>query len=334
MAKPRIFVSSTYIDLKHTRRHIEAFIKQMGYESVLFESGDIPFHFDQPLDISCYGEIETCHMLILIIGGKYGSATSEQEDTGDTQTNNEKIAFYNSITKKEYITAREKNIPIFIFVEKGVFSEYETFKKNRMNSTISYAHVDNVNIFKLLDDIISQRNNNYVKGFENFDDITTWLKEQWAGIFADFLSKKSTDINIKNLQQQIVELKEITGSLKVYNEALLKSTNVQGGDELIKREDEKLKFSKALRFKKHPLIEYLLDRKELKISAIRLLQYFSETTDLKSFTKKLGWTLKEFSELGPLATVDYLKLRNELLDENNELPNYDSESDQLIFETK
>ena len=121
MAKPRIFVSSTYIDLKHTRRHIEAFIKQMGYESVLFENGDIPFHFDQPLDISCYGEIETCHMLILIIGGKYGSSSSENEneekdEKKDEKKNNERIAFYNSITKKEYLTAREKNIPIFIFI--------------------------------------------------------------------------------------------------------------------------------------------------------------------------------------------------------------------------
>lgn len=43
MARPRIFVSSTYYDLKHIRSAMEVFIDSMGYESVLFESGEIPF---------------------------------------------------------------------------------------------------------------------------------------------------------------------------------------------------------------------------------------------------------------------------------------------------
>lgn len=328
MAKPRIFVSSTYIDLKHARRHIESFIKQMGYDSVLFENGDIPFHFDQALDVSCYAEIETCHMLILIIGGKYGSPVSDEEI--DTKKNNAKVLFYNSITKKEYSTAREKNIPIFIFVEKGVFSEYETFKKNRTSTNISYAHVDNVNIFKLLDDIISQRNNNYVKGFENFDEITQWLKEQWAGIFADFLSKRSIDVNMVSLQQQISELKEISGSLKVYNEALLKSTNVQGSEELIKQEDDKLRIRKALRLKKHPLMDYLINRKEIKIGPLKLYQFFNETSDLKGFAKKLGWTVNDYKDLAPVALIDYLKLRNEFLGENNDLPDEEEADIQIL----
>lgn len=41
--KPRIFVSSTYYDLKYIRNDLENFIKSFGYESVLFESGDIAF---------------------------------------------------------------------------------------------------------------------------------------------------------------------------------------------------------------------------------------------------------------------------------------------------
>ena len=76
MAKPRIFVSSTYYDLKHIRNSLEAFIDNLGYEAVLFESGDIPFHHDVPIDESCYVEIQTCHMLVLIIGGRYGSPSS------------------------------------------------------------------------------------------------------------------------------------------------------------------------------------------------------------------------------------------------------------------
>ena len=54
MAKPKIFVSSTYYDFKHIRKNIETFIEEMGYEPILFESGDIPFKHDQDLDKSCY----------------------------------------------------------------------------------------------------------------------------------------------------------------------------------------------------------------------------------------------------------------------------------------
>jgi hypothetical protein len=35
MAKPRVFVSSTYYDLKHLRSAIEAFIDSLGYEPIL-----------------------------------------------------------------------------------------------------------------------------------------------------------------------------------------------------------------------------------------------------------------------------------------------------------
>jgi hypothetical protein len=79
MAKPRVFVSSTYYDLRHIRDRLEAFIESFGYDPVLFESGDIPFHHDAPLDESCYAEIQTCHILILIVGGRYGSPSSDEK---------------------------------------------------------------------------------------------------------------------------------------------------------------------------------------------------------------------------------------------------------------
>ncbi len=62
MAKPRIFVSSTYYDLKHIRESIKSFIGGMGYEPVLFESGDIAFDHKESLDESCYKAIESCQI--------------------------------------------------------------------------------------------------------------------------------------------------------------------------------------------------------------------------------------------------------------------------------
>lgn len=64
--KPRIFVSSTYYDLKHIRNNVERFVNQYGFEPVLFESGNVFFEHDKDLDISCYNEVKLCHMMVLI----------------------------------------------------------------------------------------------------------------------------------------------------------------------------------------------------------------------------------------------------------------------------
>jgi hypothetical protein len=58
MAKLKIFLSSIYYDLKHIRRDLEQFIKQMGYEPVLNEKGNIPYGKDEELSKYCYKEVE------------------------------------------------------------------------------------------------------------------------------------------------------------------------------------------------------------------------------------------------------------------------------------
>lgn len=63
MAKPRIFVSSTFYDLKHIRSSVDNFIETLGYESILSEKGDIAYSFELPLDESCYREIENVDIL-------------------------------------------------------------------------------------------------------------------------------------------------------------------------------------------------------------------------------------------------------------------------------
>jgi hypothetical protein len=80
MARPRIFVSSTYYDLRHIRSSLELFIESLGYDSILSEKGDIAYLHDTPLDESCYREAASSDMLILIIGGRYGSEKSGGEN--------------------------------------------------------------------------------------------------------------------------------------------------------------------------------------------------------------------------------------------------------------
>ncbi|HRB97116.1 MAG TPA: DUF4062 domain-containing protein [Nitrosomonas sp.] len=293
MAKLRVFVSSTYYDLRHIRSSMEGFIESMGYEPVLFENGDIPFHHDISLAEACYNEVNNSHMLILIVGGRYGSATEERKKRTPNSTIEKMYETYNSVTRKEYETARTKDIPTFIFVERGVKAEYETFKSNRDNNTIKYAHVDSVNIFHLLDDILTQKKNNYVREFDKFEDIVIWLKEQWAGIFADLLLNKKDSATLRDMSVQLVELNQVTKSMKEYTESIMRKVKPDDFEKIITKEESKLRLNKAIRFREEPFIEYLChmfsDVNENKVvkSATEVLSAFEHSKSLDDFLKKL-----------------------------------------------
>ena len=111
MARPRIFVSSTYFDLRVLRADLERFIREMGYEAVMFERGHIPYGSEQALEEYCYREIASCDILISIIGGKFGSQSKDQKS---------------SISQREMKAAIDLGKTIYIFVEKSVQVEYRT----------------------------------------------------------------------------------------------------------------------------------------------------------------------------------------------------------------
>ncbi|MGA2207355.1 MAG: DUF4062 domain-containing protein [Terracidiphilus sp.] len=69
MAKPRVFISSTFYDLKYIRNEIEAFVRRIGYDPILNERRRIPYTGDRKLDESCYQEVENCDMVKPVMRG-------------------------------------------------------------------------------------------------------------------------------------------------------------------------------------------------------------------------------------------------------------------------
>lgn len=67
MAIPRIFISSTFYDLKHVREGLRNYIESLGYEAVLFEEGDILYKPKEKLDKSAYKEIENTQLVVFTL---------------------------------------------------------------------------------------------------------------------------------------------------------------------------------------------------------------------------------------------------------------------------
>lgn len=196
MAKPKVFISSTYYDLKYVREHLAALVEeQLGYDVVSFEQGDIAFAHNAPLDESCYRAAEASDIFVLIIGGRYGSRSSATNPkrnaefgTGGSASGSET---YQSVTETEYQRARARGVPVYVMVEKSVMAEYRTFLKNEGRALeIEWAHVDNPAVFKFLQRVESETHNNLIWAFDTLEQISVWLRDQWAGLFGDLLREK------------------------------------------------------------------------------------------------------------------------------------------------
>jgi len=258
VSRPRIFISSTYYDLQHIRSSMEDFINRMGYEAILSEKGRIAYDPDMPLDESCYREATASDIFVLIVGGKYGSSASDEKNDKTPEFYDR----YNSVTKKEYNAASSRDIPIYILVEKQVYSEYETYKKNMGNETVEYAHVDSINIFHLLEEILTKSKNNPVYQFERHIEIEDWLKEQWAGLFHELINRRSQQKQFSSLSDRVAELSSINSSLQRYMEEVISnvSDSSEDAERIIKSEKERLESDKKRRdFQKIKIINETIE---------------------------------------------------------------------------
>ena len=213
MAHPRVFISSTYYDLKNVRADLERYIKDRGFDPVLNERGQIPYGNDEKLEEYCYKEIEHCDILVSIIGGRRGSSSSHDPY---------------SISQKELKTAINLGRPVYIFVEKSVLAEYKTYEKNKESKDIEYAAVDDKSVYQFMDEVFSLPINNQVAPFETSSDITEYLQEQWSGLFQRLLSDAAR-------QRERILLEDLRGTVNTLNQLVTFLTEERrAGDQTIR----------------------------------------------------------------------------------------------------
>ncbi|MES2908976.1 MAG: DUF4062 domain-containing protein [Pseudomonadota bacterium] len=191
MAKPRVFVSSTFYDLRSVRDDLDRFIRGIGYEPVRHERGHISYGSDEKPESYAYREIDSCEILVCVIGGKYGTQSVD--------------SMY-SITQKELKTAIDLGKQIYVFIEDGVYHEHRHYLANKGIEGIRFTAVDNVKIHEFIEEVNALPKGNPIFPFSVSSDITHMLNEQWAGLFHRLLnesSAKSQTALIEELQRSL-----------------------------------------------------------------------------------------------------------------------------------
>ena len=196
MAIPRVFISSTFYDLKQVRDDLERFIKELGYEPVRHEAGAIPYGKDEKPEKYAYREVELCDILISIIGGRYGTESSE--------------AGPYSISQQELRTAIERGVQVFIFIERSVYAEYSTYKLNKDNENVKYSFVDDPRVYQFIEEVHSLPSNNPIAIFDTSSEIVRNLQAQWAGLFQRFLQEQQRLSEIRIID----EMKNVASTLR------------------------------------------------------------------------------------------------------------------------
>ena len=225
--KPRIFVSSTFYDLKYMRDDLSNFIRAHDFEPIMFEEGDVGYTPGKGLDESCYETMKTADMVVLIIGGNYGSPASGENKDG--------IEEYLSVTRKEFITAVKASIPAYVFIDASVYAEYGIYEENMQNieekkCEIRFKATKDINVFRFIKSIKTIGNISITE-FKKSGEIKSFLGKQWADMFKTYLKSLRENKDTLQVQDAIARLNTMMQQMEVMVNGLGKNVLKDESDE-------------------------------------------------------------------------------------------------------
>ena len=158
---PAVFVSSTCYDLSQVRANLREFIEHLGYEPVLSEYESFPVDSHEGTIDNCLNAVEAkADVFVLVVGNRYGSLGLDGQ----------------SVTNMEYLKAKAKGIPIYVFVLKKVYSLLPVWRDNP-DGNFSSA-VESNKVLAFIDDLT--KSSHWIYPFETANDITSALRIQFA----------------------------------------------------------------------------------------------------------------------------------------------------------
>jgi hypothetical protein len=175
-----------------------------------------------------------------------------------------------------------------------VYAEYQTFLRNKTNDGIEYADVDSVNVFSLIEDILTLRQNNAFTTFSKYTEIEDWLREQWAGYFRELLKRTTESRQIASLSSQVLELAEINKTLRTYLENLMRTVSPEQSEIVIEEESNRLNdLERRLMFENYIVLHgnnflKLLSDLRGETSHEEAREWIESATDKEDFVRKLN----------------------------------------------
>lgn len=179
--KPVIFVSSTCYDLKQIRTDMKEFLEgNYGFEAMLSEFDSFPVDPCVGTFENCLSNVDQCaDIFVLIVGNRYGHVLESGK----------------SITNLEYLHAKAKSIPMYVFVNKQIHNTLPIWRTNQSGDFSSV--VDNSKIFEFVASIYDECKQ-WIYTYDNARDIKMTLKNQFGLIFSDGLKYKTITTDSRN----------------------------------------------------------------------------------------------------------------------------------------
>lgn len=238
MAVPRVFISSTYYDLKEVRNNIGNFVLNLGYEPIMHERSSVAYMHDKPLEEDCYHELISCDIVVCIIGSKFGSQSSINEL---------------SITMNEIQNAINHRKKVYIFIAKEMYIENRTYEQNKGNSGFRSAYTDDLRVHEFICELRNNVKVHVISSFETTDEIINTLKTQFAGLFQNLLSRDASVTDVKvidDLNQSTELLKKIILEMNDINDSFFRKfdSTVLGNNYTVRRIEKCLNLHNAAIF--------------------------------------------------------------------------------------
>ncbi|MCY4372114.1 MAG: DUF4062 domain-containing protein [bacterium] len=168
---PNVFVSSTMYDLNHLRSQLRRFIESLGWIAVMAEHGSFAIDVNQTtVNNSRRNVRENADVFVMIVGARYGSI-----DPGTDK----------SVTNLEFLEARARGIPTYVFVDSDVLAQLNVWQSN---PDADYSGVvDTPRVFEFIDSFRGS-GDVWTFPFATTESIIDTLREQFAYLVQDALA--------------------------------------------------------------------------------------------------------------------------------------------------
>ena len=164
---------------------------------------------------------------------------------------------------------------IYIFISRPVRAEYQTYLINKSNEKVKYKHVDDPKVYMFIEAVEALPVGNPIAQFDDAREITSFLREQWAGLFQGFLEIKSQEpltSALKNIEETAKTLDQLV--------TFLTEDNRQTGDMI-----------HSILLNTHPIFAQLRS-----LLRVQYRVFFTNKTELEAWLKA-----RRFEEDGPVT---------------------------------